>query len=248
LSLWADRLAAIVEDGRVAKVISLRGRPWKPDSNQCAELRSSETARWFLLPMSAFASLQLPSDWYRRATSRHEALHAKVIDAVAELWPVRPACRPSWAQNDSIKTGTCTASCLRRNTPNKNFWSRLRRLFAPVNQTTYKTLNLRGFREDQISPDEIDDAIHVLFAKSANMQIKRLGLRYSNAFRPEVHQISGIHDLDISIVSGDTISGNMNLNYTMKLASDMLATIRMPAHHYYGGLRCEKHSVQSKNR
>ncbi len=72
----------------------------------------------------------------------------------------------------------------------------------------------------------LHEAIEVLFAKSENLHIRRLGLRYLNAFRPELHGIRGIPDIDASIiVSGETISDTMNLNYTKKVATDVTARV-----------------------
>lgn len=80
---------------------------------------------------------------------------------------------------------------------------------------------------EQFQP-ELEDTIQVLFEKARGLVIKRLGLRYLNALRHDVHGISSISDLDLEIkVAGEPISGNANLNFSTELEGNTACMVRV---------------------
>ena len=74
----------------------------------------------------------------------------------------------------------------------------------------------------------LHEVVDQLFAKSDNITIRRLGLRYLNALRSDVHKIRGIADIDlVLVVSEESLSKNVNLNYTQDLSSDTQCSVRI---------------------
>ena len=72
------------------------------------------------------------------------------------------------------------------------------------------------------------EVVDQLFAKSEGVVIRRLGLRYLNALQSDVHGVSGVADLDLSVVvSEETISKSLNLNYTLTTSDEMACTVRV---------------------
>jgi uncharacterized protein (TIGR04255 family) len=83
---------------------------------------------------------------------------------------------------------------------------------------------------------ELDAAIDALFAKADGLTIRRLGLRYINAIRPELHRISSISELDLTVaVENEAITGNVNVNFTTDLADDTQCTIRVATTEFVQG-------------
>jgi uncharacterized protein (TIGR04255 family) len=75
---------------------------------------------------------------------------------------------------------------------------------------------------------ELDAAIDALFAKADGLTIRRLGLRYINAMRPELHGISSISELDLTVaVESEAVAGNVNVNFTSDLSDDTQCTVRV---------------------
>ncbi len=84
---------------------------------------------------------------------------------------------------------------------------------------------------------ELDSAIDALFAKAEGLTVRRLGLRYINAIRPELHGISSIAELDIKIaVEGEPIDRNVNLNFTTDLSEDTQCTVRVATAEFVQGI------------
>ena len=75
---------------------------------------------------------------------------------------------------------------------------------------------------------ELLQAIEVLFAKSEDLTIRRLGFRYLNALRADAHGIRAVSDLDLKvIVADDALTGNLNLNFTTDLGAKAQCTLRI---------------------
>jgi uncharacterized protein (TIGR04255 family) len=82
----------------------------------------------------------------------------------------------------------------------------------------------------------LHEAVDQLFAKAGAVTIRRLGFRYVNALRPDLHGISGMADLDIDVrVSNDAILSNVNVNYTRTLSDEMLCTVRVATTEFVQG-------------
>jgi uncharacterized protein (TIGR04255 family) len=83
----------------------------------------------------------------------------------------------------------------------------------------------------------VEEAIDQLFDKAQNVKVHRLGLRYLNALRRELHQVAGVRDIDIEItVSEGTISESLNLNFTQSISSDMRCTVRIATPDFVQGV------------
>jgi len=62
---------------------------------------------------------------------------------------------------------------------------------------------------------ELMSSIDHLFQVVPKLSISRLGLRYINALRSDVHGIKGINDLDLNLmVAGEEVNDHLNINYT----------------------------------
>jgi uncharacterized protein (TIGR04255 family) len=83
---------------------------------------------------------------------------------------------------------------------------------------------------------ELDAAIDALFAKADGLSVRRLGLRYINAIRPELHQISTIAELDLTVaVEHEAVTGNVNINFTTDLSDDTQCTVRVATAEFVQG-------------
>ena len=83
---------------------------------------------------------------------------------------------------------------------------------------------------------ELDEAIDGLFAKADGLTIRRLGLRYLNAIRPDLHGIGSISELDLALAIADkNLSGNVNLNFTVELSNNTNCTVRLATKEFIQG-------------
>jgi uncharacterized protein (TIGR04255 family) len=75
---------------------------------------------------------------------------------------------------------------------------------------------------------EIDEAIAGVFEKGEGLTVERLGLRYLNALRSDLHGIQSIGDLDLTVqIAGEGIPGNVNVNFTTEVADKTDCTVRI---------------------
>lgn len=75
---------------------------------------------------------------------------------------------------------------------------------------------------------ELEEVIMRVFEKSNELHIERLGLRYLNALRSDLHGIRSITDLDMKLkIDSKQIKGSMNVNVTTDGASDTACTVRI---------------------
>jgi uncharacterized protein (TIGR04255 family) len=73
---------------------------------------------------------------------------------------------------------------------------------------------------------ELQETVSLLFQKASGLVIRRLGLRYLNALRHDLHGIASISDLDLEIkVASQRVPGNVNLNFTVDVGSDTACTV-----------------------
>src|SRR5262249_42247447 len=81
----------------------------------------------------------------------------------------------------------------------------------------------------------LHEGVQALFSSFPEVQITRLGLRYSNAFNPEDHGIRSLADLDVSVVvSEETILERANLNYNTSVG-DLNSTTRIATPEFVQG-------------
>jgi len=70
--------------------------------------------------------------------------------------------------------------------------------------------------------------IERLFEKTEKLIVRRLGFRYINALRTDVHGIKSILDLDFIVTAaGERLPGNVNVNFTKALSDDTQCTVRI---------------------
>ncbi len=75
---------------------------------------------------------------------------------------------------------------------------------------------------------ELGEAIQGVFQKADGLSVERLGLRYLNALRSDVHRIESISDLDLKLeIAGERVSGNANVNFTTDVADGTACTVRI---------------------
>jgi len=75
---------------------------------------------------------------------------------------------------------------------------------------------------------ELERVTATLVEATKDVTIKRLGLRYLNALRPDLHGIAALTDLDIKItVSEEVIAKAANLNFTAPVGRDSSCTVRI---------------------
>jgi uncharacterized protein (TIGR04255 family) len=75
---------------------------------------------------------------------------------------------------------------------------------------------------------EIERVVDVLFKVVPHISVSRLGLRYINALRSDLHGINGVDKLNLNItVDAETLTRNLNLNYTVPVLDDSSCTVRI---------------------
>lgn len=84
---------------------------------------------------------------------------------------------------------------------------------------------------------ELKQAIEGLFQKADGLVVRRLGLRYLNALRADVHGIRSISDLDLTLeIDGERVGDNVNVNFTVDPASDTACTVRIATPQFIQGV------------
>jgi uncharacterized protein (TIGR04255 family) len=79
-------------------------------------------------------------------------------------------------------------------------------------------------------------AIEGLFQKVDGLIVRRLGLRYINAIRSDIHSICSVADLDVMMsVADQPISSNVNLNFTTEISQTTLCTVRVATSDFVQG-------------
>jgi len=75
---------------------------------------------------------------------------------------------------------------------------------------------------------ELEQVTAALFGAAKDAVIKRLGLRYMNSLRQNVHGIAALTDLDLKMtVSEDAITKAANLNFTTQFEKQTACTVRI---------------------
>ena len=84
--------------------------------------------------------------------------------------------------------------------------------------------------------EELRKTVDALFDKAETVNVKRLGLRYINALRPDVHGIKGILDLDLEVVvAGESVPANINVNFTTEVHTNTSCTVRIATKEFVEG-------------
>jgi uncharacterized protein (TIGR04255 family) len=83
---------------------------------------------------------------------------------------------------------------------------------------------------------ELQEAITGVFERANDLVIRRMGLRYLNALRADVHGITSISDLDLRIeVASERVPGNVNLNFTVDPGTNTGCTVRIATMEFIQG-------------
>jgi uncharacterized protein (TIGR04255 family) len=91
---------------------------------------------------------------------------------------------------------------------------------------------------------ELDEAIAGVFGKTDGLRVERLGLRYLNALRTDVHGIKSISDLNLKLeIASERVSGNANVNFTTGDSSETSCTVRIATTDFIQGDLPENTSV-----
>jgi len=85
---------------------------------------------------------------------------------------------------------------------------------------------------------ELIETITGVFEKANGLIVRRLGLRYLNALRPDLHGIRSVSDLDLKIeVASRPVVGNVNINFTVDPGAATGCTVRIATREFvYGAL------------
>lgn len=75
--------------------------------------------------------------------------------------------------------------------------------------------------------DDIDRLVSTVFDTLNNVEVSRLGLRYTNVLQEAEHEIKHIHDLDFTVsVARKELGSDINLNY-LKTNDDVETVVRI---------------------
>lgn len=114
--------------------------------------------------------------------------------------------------------------------------------FGPQSISYTRVGNYPGW-DDHLSV-EIEGVIDHLFRNVPDLTATRLGLRYINALKSDLHGIEKVSDLAINVtVAGEAIGDSMNLNFIKKGESDQTATCRIASIDLAKGTIPEKSTV-----
>ena len=84
---------------------------------------------------------------------------------------------------------------------------------------------------------ELKDVVDWLFSQVSGLTVRRMGLRYMNALRTDLHGINSVLDLDLTLtVANERVSGNVNINFTNAVNDNTLCTVRIATPEFIQGL------------
>jgi len=84
---------------------------------------------------------------------------------------------------------------------------------------------------------ELSEEIDGLFEKANDLTVRRLGFRYLNALRPDLHGIRSISDLDLTVeIEGEKLAGNVNVNFTTQISDNTQCTVRIATTEFVQGV------------
>lgn len=83
---------------------------------------------------------------------------------------------------------------------------------------------------------ELGEVISVIFEKAADLRVERLGLRYLNALRKDLHGVQSLADLDLRLhIEGERITSFANVNLTFDPTTDTACTLRVATPEFVQG-------------
>lgn len=91
---------------------------------------------------------------------------------------------------------------------------------------------------------ELSQMVRHLFSKFETVKIERLGLRYINALRRDIHEIEQASDLNVNVaVNNSKIFEHFNLNYSVQHKDDLMSLSRIATPDYVEGKLPDNTSV-----
>jgi uncharacterized protein (TIGR04255 family) len=122
--------------------------------------------------------------------------------------------------------------------PNKTYLLR----FGPSVVSCHQQAPYSGWADFK---PELSSVISTLFAATrGQLLVKRLGLRYLNALRPQLHYVGSIKDLDMQfVVSEGPVTDSLNINYTVRVGNNTSCTVRVATKDFVQGALPEDTSV-----
>jgi uncharacterized protein (TIGR04255 family) len=83
---------------------------------------------------------------------------------------------------------------------------------------------------------ELKGVVDWLFSQISELTVRRMGLRYMNALRTDLHGIESVLDLNLTLTVADQrVSGNVNINFTNAVSSDTVCTVRIATPEFIQG-------------
>jgi uncharacterized protein (TIGR04255 family) len=81
---------------------------------------------------------------------------------------------------------------------------------------------------DDVLWGELDSAIDHIFSVAPNLQVTRLGLRYVNALRSDIHGIRSVDDIALSFaVAGQKVTNSLNFNFAKRTGTNFETMTRV---------------------
>jgi uncharacterized protein (TIGR04255 family) len=75
---------------------------------------------------------------------------------------------------------------------------------------------------------QLENMVDALFSRAPQVTVRRLGLRYLNAFTPERHGIHGLQNLNLTVaVSEERLTDSLNLSFARFPQQDMICVVRV---------------------
>jgi uncharacterized protein (TIGR04255 family) len=158
------------------------------------------------------------------------------ISSVAEVLLGRLADNPTWNGFTQRRLPAADIPAgLRRVDPNLRYQAAIelvsptsdRRVgIGPQNLSFSRVAPYPGW--DEKFGAEVEEVADILFRIVPKISVTRLGLRYVNALRSDLHGITGIESLDLKISLGaEALTQKLNVNYSVQVSADTLCTVRI---------------------
>lgn len=185
--------------------------------------------------------MKLPEDLPKKL--KHDAIVEVNFEArfdtdllVAEILFGRLADTPAWKGFLQRRLPTADIpAALRRADPDLRYQSSIQLIdsagirrvgIGPQNLSFSRVAPYPGW--DEKFGEEVGEVIDILFKAVPNISVTRLGLRYVNALRSDLHGIAGIESMNLKLSLGtEAITRKLNVNYTVPTSTDSSCTVRI---------------------
>jgi uncharacterized protein (TIGR04255 family) len=160
-----------------------------------------------------------------------------------EIFFVRLAQNPAWKEFEQRMLPTFNIPLVLRESDENLRYQPYFELAAPDKRCTvrigsqvlsyHRLAPYVGWDKFQI---ELKDVVDWLFSQISDLTVRRMGLRYMNALRTDLHSIKSVLDLDLALtVADERVSSNVNINFTNTVGGDALCTVRIATPEFIQG-------------